>query len=532
MKNKFRLGVLIAFLLGGSCAPINLTQDNFSNEPPEIDDNLGVDYSDFGQILKKTGCSDFRSYVWNYIYRIVSIEDGKPPPYHTVKQRLVQKIQYIMKDYPADQEYINNFAMRFVEIYALVTELMDHYNNSEVEETLVQIEYNISTENQNSFVSQMREVLDNLDADAKALNSQCLKEDNSDNMYGENQPTENVDRHGNHSAKDSSNDLGKWDILWFHKMRKTLHPLVYGARKVMSTAYQSCSVLDMPLMSTSFEDTKGIRRVSRHSNGRGWRRDISNLNAVNNTHYYLNQLSVPNSNQCFNIHSAPLIYDFGGKPSTSMRSINLFKNSGSGSNSLGIDCSGFVTSAMASAGLRLKHGVFIRPIHVKGINAWMFKKSQRNKFSCLQKQQISPENPLRSGDIVASNTHIFIVEFVHDDPFSLKAVQSSAECHSKRIKLDNMKFSIIQSSPHNNGIGINRMLIGDAVGSFNTISRGLKRTASRVCYKMFGQNYHSNINEISILRHASDDPACRDREIYLDHQECLESCEPEYAVSI
>ena len=182
---------------------------------------------------------------------------------------------------------------------------------------------------------------------------------------------------------------------------------------------------------------------------------------------------------------------------------------------------------MASSGLRLKPGVFIRPIHVKGVNARMFKNAHRNNLSCLQQQDISIHNPIRPGDIVASNTHIFIVDAVGNDPLGLHSIRSSSKCHSSGITLSNFDFSIIQSSAHNNGVGINRMQVAAAIDGLSSMEKGLKRVASRACYKMFEQNFHRNITEIAILRHASNEQACRDREIYLEKQECLTACEPQ-----
>ena len=501
-----------------SCAPLGLISDDHQTTTDDtVQPSTNVDYSDFSSILKKTGCQDFQSHVWNYIYKIVSIENGKPPPYHTVKEKIIERIYKLTKDNPASEEHIKHFAMRFVEIYALITEFMDQ-NREEATDTLVHLEYGIIEPNHTQFIEQLKTTFVELDKIAKILNQEC-QEESSTSYASETNNLKNPDS--------DSND--KWDIRWFHTMRQNLHPLVYGARKVMSTAYQSCSVMDLPLMSLIHE-TEGIYITSRHPSGAGWRRAISDLNTVNQSHYYLSQMSIPNSNQCLNVHQSPLIYDYGGKPSTTLHSINLFRNSGSGSKALGVDCSGFVASAMASAGLRLKPKVFIRPIHVKSVNSWMFKNAQRNNLSCLQQQDISVENPLRPGDIIASNTHVVIVEATGVDPFGLNNVNNSSECHSKKIKLRQLDFNIIQSSAHNGGVGINRMHIKLAADSLTTIERGLKRSASRACYKMFGTEAHTNIDEISILRHTSDKPFCKDREIYLENQECLSNCEPQYTL--
>ena len=514
LKSSYHWFPVTALLISISgCAPLNV---QVSELDPLIEEEkpytIESTYSDFETMLKKAGCQNFRSYVWNYIYKIVSTENGKPPPYYTVKEKITQRMQKLMKHHSAPKEAIQNFARQFVEIYALVTELMDQHQEEEATETLVQLEHGIAGQSHTDFTNRLKQTFLELDKSAKILNKNC--------------PEENETYASDNRSTDPES-MQKWDIKWFYTMRKTLHPLVYGARKIMSTAYQSCSVLDLPLMPVGYK-TKGIHVVSRHRSGNGWLRAISNLDKIRQSHYYLSQTSISDNRQCLNTYDYPLIYDYGGKPSTALHSINLFKNAGSGSKSLlGMDCSGFVASAMASSGLRLKPGVFIRPIHVKGISAWMFKNAHKYTLSCLQQQDISINNPIRPGDIIASNTHIFIVDSVGPDPFSLLTFSHPNECHSYSIKLSKFRFSIIQSSAHNNGVGINRMHVRDAVDGLNVMNRGLKRTASRACYKMFGKDTHKNIGEIAILRHASHESACRDREIYLENQECLKSCTPQ-----
>ena len=509
IKNSlYELITTILVLCIVSCAPLNL--GTHTSEVGEFEEDYS-DYSDFSTMFRKAGCRDFRNYVWNYIYRIVSIENGKPPPYHTVKEKVVQRIETLTQDSSASPKDIRSFAMKFVEIYALVTEFMDQ-NTEEAANTLVQLEHGIVEPAHTDFTNSLKQIFADLEERAKALNQECQEE----------APTQIAEDHSSKQGEEST-----WGIQWFHTLKQNTHPLIYGARKVMATAYQSCNVLDLALMPTGYT-TRGIQATARHSSGNGWRRKVTDLNALNASHYYISNMSIPASNQCLNVYNYPLVYDYGGKPSTARNSINLFRNAGSGSPSLGVDCSGFVTAAMASAGLRLKKNVNIRSIHVKGINSWMFKTANRNNLSCLHKQDISPQNPLRSGDIVASQSHIFIVEYAGADPFQLQSITNSNKCHSQRTTLNRFNFTIIQSSAHNNGVGINRMHAKIAIDGLGSIERGLKKIASRACYKKFDVEAHSNIKEISILRHDSNNPECRDREIYIEKQECLNHCEPQY----
>ena len=513
LKMKFFYWILLVPILVGiiSCSPLNVQQGELeewssstTEEAFDIKDSLDIE-----NIFKKTGCQDFRTYVWNYVYRIVSLEGGKPPPYHTTREKIREKMQILTANLPAREENIEKFIELFIQVYASITEFMDQIENKEdASKILVQFEYGVIDSEHAGFINKLQDTFEALDKIAKTLSVAC-----------EESSTKEL------TSTKYSSQTSRWNVDWFHNMKQSVHPTVYGARKVMSTAYQSCSVLDLPLMKES-QPTRGISVISKHPSGYGYRRSVSNLSALNSTHFYLRKSTVPNYSQCLDVSQHPLIYDFGGKPSTASKSINLFRNAGSGSTALGVDCSGFVTSAMASAGLRLKPGVFIRPVHVKGINSWMLKTAEQNKLSCLRKQDISVHNPIKSGDIIAANSHVVIVEYVGKDPLGLQSIMSESECHSKRINMANFHFTIIQSSAHNNGVGINRMHIQDANKMLSSFKRGLKRVASRACYKMFGKETHSNINEISVLRHASKNSLCRDREIYLEGQECLQSCSP------
>ena len=457
-------------------------------------------------LFERAGCQDFKVHIWNYIYHISSDKHKKPLSPYAMKEEITEKLSHLTKD--ISSEDIEKFSTRFVALYTLVDEFLEQHQEEDNTTTLVQFEHGVVPQDYTTFAEQLKVQLSELDQAAKTFNTDCPV-GSSRGKY------DNNSRYG--------------DIQWFNDMKQNKHPLVYGAKKVMATAYQSCSVLDLPLMNSEHE-TVGVRK-SKQSGNRGYKRNISNLNQVNQSHYYLSQLQAPSHPQCLNIHASPLLYDYGGKPSTSTYSINLFQNSGSGSQMLGIDCSGFVSTAMATAGLRLKEGMSIRPVHVQGINSWMLKNSRKNELSCLEKQDISVKNPLQPGDIIASNNHVVIVDMVdeNEDSFSITPINSQNDCHSSRIQLQRLNFSIIQSSVHNNSVGINRMHIVESLSAMNNaFNKGLKKIVSRACYKMFGKETHKNIDEISILRHTIHEPSCRDQEIYLERQECLQSCEPSF----
>ena len=71
------------------------------------------------------------------------------------------------------------------------------------------------------------------------------------------------------------------------------------------------------------------------------------------------------------------------------------------------------------------------------------------------------------------------------------------------------------------------MHFSEAANYMKTITRGMKKTASRICYQKFGQTQHSHISEVAILRHNLHEPKCRQQEIHLKNQECLRYCQPQ-----
>ncbi len=500
----FTLTVVAGGLSFWSCSPIQINSAALGGSVSLVPENHSVEGKVFASMFKKAGCRDFEAHAWDFIYKLASLKDNIPL-YYNMKEKIRKRVQNLMKGHPASRENINSFAMRFTEIYALVVEFINQNKEENVLSTLIHMEYGDEgiTENYEEFHTKLQAALTRLNEEARLLNQNC-KEQKKTLLH------------------ESPGDL-RWGIPWFQVMKNNLHPLTYGAKKVMSTAYQSCQVLDLPLMSNKYQ-TQGVRVTGRYR--RGYRRAIFNKNSLNQSHYYLSRIDIPNHPQCVDVHSSPVIYNYGGKPKTTRNSIDLFQNKTSSNTLLGVDCSGFVTTALASAGLRLRKSVPIRPGHIYAVSSWLLKKPKIKNFSCLKKQVLSKNNPLRSGDIIASNSHVIIVDETGRDPFGLQHLNQAEKCHSRSIKSSQFNFSIIQSSTNNNAVGINRMHISQALPGMRSIRRGLQKVASKICYNRFQMQTHANIEEISILRHDSENPQCREKEIYLKHQECLKFCEP------
>ena len=313
-------------------------------------------------------------------------------------------------------------------------------------------------------------------------------------------------------------ETGQWDIPLFDSIKKNNHLLVYGAQKVMSTVYQSCNAIKRPTI--SMEDTlniKGVAISEKHNQG-GWRRKIVNKDQLIDSHYYLKNRNSP---LCHNLTVSPLIYDFGGKPSfysNPLPTLDFFTNQGSGSHHLGMDCSGFVFSALAGSGLRLVPYEPLQVSHVLDIGAANFKTPI--DFPCLEVIKPTHLYPFKEGDIIASSNHIVIVDSINnEDPFQLKSITDIEAC--KNLKVKDFNFVVIQSSPV---LGINRMNIKELEQEkyYSSFSKGVEKMAQFLCLKKLGVK-GKKFSEISIIRHKQTEE-CKESEVYLKHQECLKHC--------
>ena len=306
-----------------------------------------------------------------------------------------------------------------------------------------------------------------------------------------------------------------------------------GARFAMAVAYQSCDVLKFDPMSEDSEEVSGIKIVGKHPNGVGDQFVISDLKSVLNTHYYWKNLDRPSSDSCRDLRQKPLIYDYGGKPSissTDAKYLNFFKDAGSGTAELGIDCSGFVFSAMASVGARFSANQKISGKLVNSYNAYSFKEISKSGLTCFNEVSYANRQPLQAGDIIASSYHVVIVDWSDSDPFGIDKIRRMQDCNS--IKAGDFKFTFIHSAPFKNGVGINRVRGGDYIQDNFWFSIGMLSYAKSVCKNRFDPESHdSDLIEgiigptVKIIRH-KDTPECRDKPVRLEGQQCVERCNP------
>lgn len=301
---------------------------------------------------------------------------------------------------------------------------------------------------------------------------------------------------------------------------------VFGQRWAFATAHQSCNALRLPAMTSATQDVQGIKIVGTHPDGVGSKRAISSLSEVVSTHNYIKDERSYGAS-CFDLRKSPLIYDYGGKPyatTSSTSNIDFFKDNGGGTSVLGIDCSGYVFTAMAAAGLKLKVG---RALKASDSWAWgssSYVEPQKNGLTCLDKIKVEANQSVLPGDIVAVYGHVFMVEATGADPFGILKTKSVSDC--TRLSSKNFDFVVSQSSNSKNGIGLNRYQASDFVTEKgSTIQAGLEKYATYACQAFYNKkSYTPSIGTLSIVRHKGTKD-CMATRVKLNKEECVASCD-------
>ncbi len=274
--------------------------------------------------------------------------------------------------------------------------------------------------------------------------------------------------------------------------------LTQGVNRVFATAYQSCRVLNLPVMDSATGDVQGIQRLTQnHPDGLGGKRIISDLKAVQSTHYYLRGIASESS--CMRVSENPLIYDYGGEPALSANNLNFFKDAGTGTTALGIDCSAFVSSAIAVSGYRYRPNLENKPIYTRQTSA-KFIDAAASGFSCFDNVTVTPQMSTKPGDIVGVKGHVVIVDRIGKDPFGLALIKNVNDCSNLNYK--NFDIDIAQSSPSKNGIGINKYLLRDYLDESPKIRTAFEGMAEQACLAKFqNRNLKPKNSEWGFLRH-------------------------------
>ncbi len=321
-----------------------------------------------------------------------------------------------------------------------------------------------------------------------------------------------------HPTVDASSPL-------YDRWKKSLPAAVFGGLKVLGTSFQSCEAsLRAPLLRSS-PNVDGISIIGTHPSGTGKKRVISSLNDFLSDHPYLDPYKRPLPN-CHDILKQPLIYDYGGKPYTTTaddKLLDFFRDAGSGTKELGIDCSAFVFSAYATAGLKLKAETSLKARLVSGVSSTMLTEPKQNGLSCLDHAVFNRTKNLMPGDIIAIKGHVVMVEHVGADPFGIAQISSVENCTAKQMSIARFDFNLLQSAPEKRGIGINRIEAKEYLSASSTMGKGLLEHAVNACKAKFQTAALSRSSLASIVRHLGT-AGCSDQPVRLAKEECLSSC--------
>ncbi len=299
--------------------------------------------------------------------------------------------------------------------------------------------------------------------------------------------------------------------------------VVYGALKTLNTAYQSCDASQVPALDKSTRDAVGISVVGRHPDGIGNKRLITNASDLMKSHPYLKNYRKPASS-CYDITKNMPIYDYGGRPSTSTGTLNFWKNSGSGTEALGTDCSGYVGMSIATSGLRVKKGTTMKAATVSGITSSMFTDPQKNGLTCFDTIALTATAGMKPGDLIAKRGHIVIVESVGRDPFGIADIKTVSECKLSNMSVSRFDFTILQDSPEKGGIGIQRSKAADYLPNEAVMPDGLLEAAVTACKAKFGVSGTAKNSKITISRHSGSSDCTNATEIKMDNEACVASC--------
>lgn len=302
---------------------------------------------------------------------------------------------------------------------------------------------------------------------------------------------------------------------------QSVNRVAFGGRKVLATAYQSCTSDEKKPMDVSTENVRGIKIIGLHPDGVGNKRVISDIDELLASNYYYQ--GVVQGPQCQNIRSVPVIYDYGGKPSTRTGALNLFVNAGDGTSVLGIDCSGYVFSALATAGLRLAPNKAVKADLVHGLSSRAYLNPEKNGLTCFQRVSMGNTGTLKQGDIVAVNGHVLIIDTVGADPLGIQKANSLEQC--QEIQISDFDFVVMQSSPSKEGIGINKFVAKDYLVDAEKMRIGFLKYAQDACrFRLQGKSALPQSPSFLVIRHKLTPSCLTGQPVSLTGQACISSC--------
>lgn len=465
--------------------------------------------------LANLGCKTAPSEMWDALNKIVEDGEREPSP-DEVRRALLEFGRVKGLDSHAFTAYVDQFVTHYELVVDGIAKRFAPRSLSEWKKALAEMEVGVRiTEVHADLTDRIEASQEKLSRADKDLQHPCAQPDTPP------PPT---------SLPPSGPAPSHFATVW-DQLKATAVPEIYGARLVLATAYQSCDTLTTAPLNRDTPATQGIEVDSKPNPTNGGKlRHYKSLAQINSTHPYVAGHQLAKAS-CQEVRNHPPIYDFGGKPYTTSSKpqvLNMFNPSGgSGSEVYGIDCSGFVFTSLASAGLRMISPDPAKPLKasmVNGIPAAALKEPESNGLKCLTKIPTLKDYVVQPGDVVAIKGHVVMIDIVGADPFGLDRIAKSSDCVPGKVTAANFDFVITQSSPSKGGTGINRYAAKDyLLNESATYRSGLEQYAIAACRQKFGLSPNLSSPSLSVVRHKKT-RECRVTPMELTGQDCVREC--------
>lgn len=448
------------------------------------------------------GCTDFKSKVFDSMYDYLDTEKAAPD-LEDFNSSLNNKIDLIVEKQKINNpEVLNKLKKETSELYKILieksAELKQTKTSKEHLQTIIELEMEDQSSEENVQLNNVTaKQFAKIESIATELDVECAGN-----------PTDGIPVVSTPSVPEAPLEAAsKLGVL-------------IGSHNVMATAYQSCQSLEISDLTAGTPAVGGIEIFGTHPDGIGSKRRIASVNDVQDSHPYI-KVSGGAQAGCFNVRSNPLIYDYGGEPSISNNVIDLSKDSGTGTSVLGVDCSAYVSAAIAAGGLRYKPGVENKAVFIRQ-NSTKFINAKSSGFSCFNNAPMTSNVSLVTGDIIGVRGHVLMIDKIGSDPFGLKRLKSVSDCGS--LDVNYFDFTVIQSSPSKNGIGINKYVARDYLKESSKMYTAFMGIGKAACQAYFnGVNVTTPSTDYGILRH-NGSVNCISPKIKIANQSCVSQC--------
>lgn len=317
-----------------------------------------------------------------------------------------------------------------------------------------------------------------------------------------------------------------------------LHPAAKGARKLLASFYQSCKAIDFPIQHGQ-ENMKGLISGSSIDGQSGFQggkmRKLNNPELFVNSHPVLSVLKQDENYpgpQCRDASEQPPIFAYASRkyPRRGSDEIKIFSKGRGVTNSSapvsGIDCSSFVSVALAAQGLKIsKDQNGFGDVTTRSLHSMPGKAK-----SCVDHVQVNPEETLKAGDIInISSSHMVIIDSVGKDPLGIEKYSQAGNCNG--ISPKDFNFTYVHSGAIRNSLGPSRVQAN--YHRSGTIWNNLAVMAKRLCHDKVAENSSARDSRMqgmndgfSLLRHQSENPECvSDKKYKIEGEECINGCE-------